>query len=103
MYKVKIKGYEYTIIETNKERDDRLIVNNEYAIGTCHNSKQEIVLLNTVSDKRLKQTLIHELVHAFIEVHGFYNYTFNEEAMCNFIEVYSEDILNIANDYMNQR
>ena len=103
MYKVKINDCEYTIIETDNEYDISLEINGNYHLGTCDKYKQEIVLLNTIPNEMMKKTLIHELVHAFIDAHGFHGYSFKEESMCNFIEAYSENIVKIANEYMKKR
>lgn len=53
MYKVKIKDYEYKIIETSNKKDKRLCYTDEnnFAIGTCNVFKQEIVVLSTLSKK----------------------------------------------------
>lgn len=103
MYKVKIKDFEYTIIETDNKWDDRLYWDNEYTIGICKRTTLEIIILNTLPIERIKKILIHELTHAFFEAYGFYDYIFNEEDLCSFMGAYSEDIVYIANEYMNQR
>ena len=105
MYKVKIKDYEYKITETSNKKDKRLCYTDEnnFAIGTCNVFKQEIVVLSTLSKTRFKKTLIHEITHAFLEAYGFKDNVFNEEEVSYFNECYIEQIMEIANAYMDYK
>lgn len=95
--KVKINKYFYEIIFTKDKEHTDLFVNGEYHLGVCMFSRQKIIVFQT-SKERTKQTLIHELTHAFIDAYGFFpNNSFNHEDLCEFIGTYSENIVQLAN------
>lgn len=97
--KVKIKDYEYEIIEVAK--DSTLLKQEEDKItfGQTDFENQKIYLNKDVTQIRLKKTLIHELTHAFAEAYGFSERLFNEEELCLFNEAYLEDVMKIVNQY----
>lgn len=50
--------------------------------------------------EKKKQTLIHELTHAYIYAFGFSTEEyFNHELVCEFIEAYGRDIIRTADEY----
>ena len=51
----------------------------------------------------IKQTLMHELAHAFMFEYGFNGVELNEEILCDFISIYSEKIISISNKILKQR
>lgn len=63
--KVKIKDYEYTIVEVD-DNDANFIKDNELVLyGQTLYTKQLIKIYKDLSPKRKRETLIHELTHAF--------------------------------------
>lgn len=49
----------------------------------------------------MRETLVHELVHAFIMTYAISNKQFrDEEFICEFIAVYGEEIQKLANELM---
>ena len=57
-------------------------------------------LLN--DEVELRETIIHELVHAFIMTYAIDHKEFrDEEFICEFIAVYGDDILKTANELMD--
>ena len=104
--KVKIKDYEFNIIETD-DKTDKEFWNKEqdYLIlfGNCNNVTCEIKIWKDLSDIQKRKTLTHELVHAFLFVYwGSHNIKekYDNEDMCSFFEAYGEDILKIVTEYM---
>lgn len=69
----------------------------ENVLGTFNCKKGCIEVLDSLSSIQQKHTLIHELAHAFLWYYGFSEWTCNEEAMCNFIGTYAEEIMENAN------
>lgn len=93
--KVRIKDYEYEIVEVDYIGDNTDIV------GNTDNRLCKISLIKDLDYTLKRKTLIHELAHAFINSYGFNDYDFKEENVCYFFETYGDDILKIAEDYFN--
>lgn len=99
---VKIKDYEYTIIEVDDTEQDFIRDNNLTLYGQTLYEKQLIKLYKDLPTLRKRQTLIHELTHAFFDVYlasCHIKDTFDEEDIACFMATYSEDILKIVNEY----
>lgn len=100
--KVKIKDYEYEIIEVEDDKDFFDENNNLRLYGQTIYEKQLIKIYKELPPIRKRQTLIHELTHAFYDVY-FASYhikdKFDEEDICCFMGTYGEDIINIVNKY----
>lgn len=101
--KIKIKNYEYEIKEVDNAEKDFFNSDNELIIyGQTHYEKQLIRIYKHLSYQRKRDTLIHELTHAFHDVFLSSQHIkdkFDEEDVCCFMASYSEDILKIVNDY----
>lgn len=63
--------------------------------------EQEIYINSELSVQQERQTLIHELTHAFMEVYGFgaIKEDIPIEIMCDFIGCYGDDIIKVANEF----
>lgn len=63
--------------------------------------EQEIYINSGLSIQQERQTLIHELTHAFMEVYGFgaIKEDIPIEIMCDFIGCYGDDIIKVANEF----
>lgn len=101
MNRFKINNLDYTIEEVdeiNKDND-----NNQY-LGLIDYVKQKILIVKNLSKEQKKNTLKHELTHAFIWAYGFANLeTFNVETICDFVGIYGEQIVSIANEYFTEK
>lgn len=100
--RVKIKDYEFDIVEVDDTDIDFIRDDNLALYGQTIYEKQLIKIYKNLSARRKRETLIHELTHAFYDVYlASYHIkdTFNEEDICCFMATYSEDILKIVNDY----
>ena len=62
--------------------------------------EQEIYINSELSVQQERQTLIHELTHAFMHAYGFsfINGDIPIEIMCDFIGCYCDDIIKVANE-----
>lgn len=104
--KVKIKEYEYEIVEVDKDEKGFTNANGELQLyGQTIYDEQKIKLYKHLNITRKRATLIHELTHAFHDVYLASQHIkdeFDEEDICCFVASYSEDILNIVNDYFKR-
>ena len=96
--KVKIKNYEFLIIEVNAFE---VTENVEFAYGQTDHVHQIIRINQELQPEQKRQTLIHELTHAFMQVYGFGQITEQVpvEIMCDFMGCYADDIIKIADSY----
>jgi len=103
--KIKIKNYEWEIIEVD-DTDKDFVVDSEIRLfGQTIYSKQLIKLYRDIPITRKRETLIHELTHAFYDVYlNSYHIKdkFDEEDIACFMATYSEDILKIVDNYFNR-
>lgn len=104
--KVKIKDYEYEIVEVEKEEKDFTNKDGELQLyGQTHYVEQKIRLYKHLNSTRKRDTLIHELTHAFCDVYLASQHIkdkFDEEDICCFMASYSEDILKIVDKYFDK-
>ena len=103
--KVKIKDYEYEIIEVDNT-DGAFYKDGDLKLyGQILYEGQIIKIYKDLSPIRKRQALIHELTHAFLDVYlqgQSLTNKYNEEDVCCFIATYSEDILCIVNEYFKE-
>ena len=100
MNKVKINNLEYTIEEVDEigKSDD----GGTYS-GQIDYIDQKILILKRLSKEQKKNTLRHELTHAFLWAYGFAQMeSLHYETICDFVGIYSEQIVKIANEYIEK-
>lgn len=102
--KITINNQEFEIIEQGD--GDNVYVNNpdkEIVIGLTNCLSNTIYLHKDLPPQKKKQTLIHELTHAYIYACGFSteNY-FDHELVCEFISNYARDIIRTADEYFRK-
>ena len=96
----KINGLKWTIKEV-ETRSSELIVNGNQCFGVCKYATQEILIDNTLKKDKKYQTLKHELAHAFLYCFLLdKKETYSEEELCEFVAMYSDQIIECANIYM---
>lgn len=103
--KVKIKDYEYKIIEVDNSDGDFYKNGDLKLYGHIRYVEQIIKIYKDLSPIRKRQALIHELTHAFLDVYlagQSLTNKYNEEGVCCFMGTYSEDILRIVNEYFKE-
>lgn len=101
-YIFRIKNKRWTI-KVAKSGSEYLIKDNMVCIAQLYKQLRTIYidegLLN--DEVELRETIIHELVHAFIMTYAIDHKEFrDEEFICEFIAVYGDDILKTANELM---
>lgn len=99
---IKIKNYQYEIIEVDNTDKDFYVDNDLKLYGQMNYENQVIKLYKNLSYARKRETLIHELTHAFFDVYlGSYHIKdkFDEEDICHFMGAYAEKILKIVDKY----
>lgn len=103
--KVKINKFTYEILETENKEDERLKLNDGYATGITKCNAQQIIIFNALPEERFRLVLIHELTHAFIDAYGFWAHSekFSHEDIAEFVSTYADDIVAIADKYMERR
>ena len=94
--KINIHNREYEFLEV-EARSPMLVYGD--VIGTCDHHNFRIVINKDLNVQLKKETLIHELTHAFLKTYDiqYDNDTYDEEQVCNFLSKYAADILEIAN------
>ena len=100
--KVKIGNQNWTIEEVDGA-DSRLVVNDTCCLGVTYYKEQKIYLCHGMEEDGKRQTLGHELAHAFIyatQVGNKENYT--HEELCDFVGIYQDDIHKIVDDYFKE-
>ena len=96
---VKINSLNFEIIEVDEidKTDD-----GRHIIGYIDYIEQKILLLKNLSFEQKTNTLRHELTHAFLWAYGL-GAMCEElplEVVCDFVGIYSSEIVEIANKYM---
>lgn len=103
--KVKIKDLEYVIVEETDGDNvfcDKIIDGqSKMRLGSTDYQKQKIYLHEHMTRTRKRKVLAHELTHAFVEAYGFYQESFDEEQLCEFMANYSKEINEICDNYFN--
>jgi galactose-1-phosphate uridylyltransferase len=105
MKKIKINGLTFKIIDKESYEDEKLTVDDIWCAGTTHYYDQEIYMWNGLTKEKWNQTLIHELTHAYMFALGLNKgpngtILYNEDDICNIMELHSQNILAIAKPLM---
>ena len=95
-YTFRIKNKRWTI-KSAHQGDEHLIMNGEPCIAQLYKQLRIIYFDDGLLDdyEEMRETLVHELVHAFIMTYAISNKQFRE-----FIAVYGEEIQKLANELM---
>ena len=107
--KFKIRDYELEIIEvdeTNNEFYDS-DKNQLKLYGNFKEDKQTINLFTNLSFERKRETLMHELAHAYMNIYypTFFlkNSKIDDEFVCYFLATWSEEIIEITDRYFKEK
>lgn len=97
--KVKIHHHTYDIIEVDSFEDAPA---KTIAFGHTDFIKQTIRLNKHLKSEQKRQTLMHELTHAFMWCYGYgqIEEQMPVEVMCDFVGCFAEDIIRITDKYM---
>ena len=99
--KVKINNTRYKIIEVDKVTIEGASKESVF-FGCCDYETETISLLRTLSTAKKKDTLAHELGHAFLFENGHTDEKFTLEQVCDLFGAYWKDINNIINKYFKE-
>lgn len=106
MKKIKIKNYTYTIEEVDNKNQEFVNKDGNLKLyGQTIYTEQKIKIYKYLTKERKRETLIHELTHAFWDVYmASYHLKnkFDEEDICCFIASYGEEIIKITDDYFKE-
>lgn len=100
--KIKINGLNWTV-ENVHRNDEHLIVRGNPCFGVTHYADLIIWLDKTQAKELYRQTLIHELIHAYtfsFGVHLVANEK-TEESVCDFMGSHLDEIYLTANKIMD--
>lgn len=101
---VKINGLEWTVFFVLREHE-KLELEDTQCMGVTYFSDLQIYIDESLSEKLVRQTVIHELAHAFLFSHGIHLECMNskdtEEAVCDFCGAYLDDIYKFTNKIIN--
>ena len=99
--RLEINGINYEIIEVENDSDN-LKIEDKLCWGTCRYDIQKIYLAKDMTLGKKKQTLSHELTHAFLYEYLLgYKEKYSNEEVCEFLSKYGERIINLANKYID--
>ena len=99
-YNLKINNLEWCI-KLVPTRDSNLVVDNSQCFGSCNYSELTIYLDNSLPYTRMKQTLSHELTHAYLHSYMIeMKQSYNNEDICEFVAMYSQHILDDCRKFM---
>ena len=72
--------------------------------GLCVGDIRRIYIANDMIPDKIKETLIHELTHAYMrETLQDFDIKKSEEFICDFISLFGEEIINKADKILTQR
>lgn len=102
-YQFTIKRKRWTI-KSAPTGSENLLMNGDACIAQLFKQLRVIYFDENLLDDyaELRETIVHELTHAFIMTYAISQKQFrDEEFICEFMAVYGEDIQNLANEIMN--
>ena len=99
--KVKINNTRYKIVEVDKIILDGAKKESVF-FGSCNYQDETIELLSTLSPQKKKDTLVHELTHAFVFENGHTEDTYSLEKLCDLFGAYAENIMAIVRKYFKE-
>jgi Zn-dependent peptidase ImmA (M78 family) len=100
---VKINNAIYTIQEIHDIRKIYTDGKNKDFYGLCDYTKRTITIKKDLAKDLKRDTLVHELTHAFLFEHGHDSRQYSLETVCNMFGAFAENIVAIVNDYFNNK
>lgn len=93
----KINGLKWNVFFVDKN-DDKLLYDGSNNLGVTYYDDLEIYLKTDMSKPLFRQTVIHELVHAFLFSYGIHleNSDVTEEAVCDFCGAHLDKIVKLT-------
>lgn len=95
---VGILGYVWKVIFVN-DKSPNLVspLKEDCYLGVCHNLDYTIYIDKTMNKNTLRQTMLHELTHAYLGSVLHNEEKYDQEFICNFVGKYADQIVSSAN------
>lgn len=93
---IKINDLKWQVQFADRD-NERLILDDDKCLGVTYFDELQIFLSNDMPDELCKQTIIHELTHAFIFSYGIHLHSDDEEGVCDFVGTYLSKIYDLTN------
>lgn len=104
--KIKINGLVWKIVFLGS-KDDRLVLNGERCLGITEFADRRIYIANDTGGQVFKETVRHELTHAFLYSSGYDEKLSGgdnvEEAVCEFAERYVPELHRLSRKIIGKR
>lgn len=97
---IKINNIPWIVKMVKRDNKNMNPTTDEMYLGLCNYEASTIRIRKGMTKEVTRQTLIHELVHAFLFSHGIS--VNGDEAMCDFIGSHADSIIKIANEIMER-
>lgn len=101
--KIKINRKDWEIIQV-PANDKRLEqTEDEVVCGITNYSNATIYISREIAESTMKDTIVHELAHAFIDVYGHPQYKkYSEENVCDLFGAFALELTSLAIDIFNE-
>ena len=97
-----LNGINWKIKFVSSKSNDLKREDGSITLGVCDNNVKCIYLSNSLKGYLLERVFIHELTHAWIFSYNFYLTLEEEEFICEFVSLYSRDILKTADSLISE-
>ena len=98
---IKVNELDYEVIEESDGEHVGIGTEDDpdaATLGLCDNLNDRIYVYHNMKRSNKRRTLAHELAHAYVYAAFCRKEEYTEEEMCNFIESYVFDIVDIVNE-----
>lgn len=99
---IRIHNYDWKVEYVEADAEKMNPDSEKYNAGLTEYAEQVISIRKGMSWSRTRATVIHELVHAFIDSYGYTADCMTEEEMCEFFGAQGDDIICLANRIMGE-
>lgn len=99
---VNINGEEWHIKIASENHPRLCRSDGKYALGSCDNSSKTIYINENLTQKKMKQVLCHELVHAAVFSYDIELSLQQEELLADLVATYGQEIITITNKIFNR-
>lgn len=72
---------------------DKIVDGDNEDLGRFFGDSQTIEISKNQNPQRMKATILHEITHAYLYNFGLQAESYDEEFVCNFVELYANQII----------
>lgn len=104
-FKINIYQNEYTVKFVNRLEINKVTNNNtsDGNIGCCMTSTQDILIDKDLHPQKKESTFMHEVVHAIIYDLAYGEVSFDEEWLCDFLPLHTEELERLRKEYRTKK